>query len=818
MESRKLHKVVNLCADLLWWLSLVITFEEYKTLILEVLNRDLDENSAQHDGVGHASSDVLMLVAGPGSGKTTVLVLRALRHVLVDDILPENILITTFTKKAAKELRTRWLDWGNSFLNALSANSHFQERIHQLDLNRCRIDTLDSIAQQALTENRLPGQLAPVVAEGAASKLLLKRFSFNTVYNAHQNELDQLFSRYTFEGDPPRNRGEALSVAKTLCERLTQDLVNLQSFGGCSSAHQLIVNILTEYQTRLRETNLFDFAFLELELLQRLRDATLREWSSNIHALLIDEYQDTNPLQEAIYFEIISASSPAVTIVGDDDQSMYRFRGGSVELFTQFGARCSGTTGRQIRRVDMIANYRSREEIVSFYNRHITEDPNFNAARILPSKPQVVSQRGLGGMPVLGLFRPDQNALATALSSWLEQLFTERRVVLNNGQENYELNVPVEGNLGDCVLLAHTVEEVKYNRFNRETEIKFPGLFRHEMLNRELQVFNPRGRALRIITPVQQLLGLLLLCLDPDEELIQQPNKNSNDKIRPTNEARFFLDEWRSVANSFINQNPHPHSRGGLRGFVQRWQNVSRGNHDDDFPVDWPVLELIFKLITWMPNFQNDPEHQVWLEAITRTVSSAGIVSPYGMKILQNGLHCRLSRQSFIRDALLPIAEDEVEVDEDIMPSVPRSYLQVMTIHQAKGLEFPLVIVDVGSHFTGNYPKQAFTRFPRNPSNVVLLEDDVEPHLPSPLRGARAPLDRSFDDLTRLYYVAYSRPQSVLMLVGCESCLKYGTGTKLTGAIPNVALGWHRDNTWPWRQAYNGRRRPIQVEPPFLLI
>ncbi|AFY67265.1 UvrD-helicase domain-containing protein [Geitlerinema sp. PCC 7407] len=792
----------------------MISFEAYKNLIRETLNRDLEGNSAQHDGVGHESNDVLMLVAGPGSGKTTVLVLRALRHVLVDDILPEHILITTFTKKAAKELRTRWLDWGNAFLNALSANPHFQERIHQLDLNRCRIDTLDSIAQQALTENRLPGELAPVVAEGATSKLLLKRFSFRSVYDMHQNELDELFSRYTFEGDPPRNRGEALSVAKTLCERLVQDLVNLQSFSGDSSAHQYIVDILTAYQTRLRETNLFDFAFLELELLQRLRNVTLCEWSSDIQALLIDEYQDTNPLQEAIYFEIISASAPVVTMVGDDDQSMYRFRGGSVELFTQFGERCSDATGRQTRRIDMVANYRSFDEIVDFYNRHITGDPNFNSARISPPKPEVISQRGSGGMPVLGLFRANPNDLAVSLASWLSQLFTERSLTISRGEERYELNVTPEGDLGDCVLLAHSVEEAKY-KYNRqqrigETETRFAGLFRDGMLDEGLQIFNPRGRALRTITSVQQILGLLLLCLDPDGDLV--------DQVFPTNEARFFLNEWKNRANTLIAQNPYPSDNGGLGNFVQTWQRVSRGNINPDFPPDWPVLELIFKLIAWMPSFQNDPEHQVWLEAITRTVSSAGIASPYGMKILQNGSHCRLSRQSFIRDALLPIAEDEVDVDEDIMPSVPRNYLQLMTIHQSKGLEFPLVIVDVGSHFTRNHHKQAFRRFPQNSSNVVVMEDDVEAHLASPLRGGRDPLDRSFDDLVRLYYVAYSRPQSVLILVGCESCLTYGRGAQFSGSIPNVALGWNRDGTWPWRQPFAGRRRPIQVEPPLLLI
>jgi DNA helicase-2/ATP-dependent DNA helicase PcrA len=240
--------------------------------------------------------------------------------------------------------------------------------------------------------------------------------------------------------------------------------------------------------------------------------------------------------------------------------------------------------------------------------------------------------------------------------------------------------------------------------------------------------------------------------------------------------------------------------------------------HDNDFPPDWPVLELIFKLITWIPGFQNDPEHQVWLEAITRTVASAGMASPYGMQILKIGDHRDRSRESFIRDALLPISENEVEVDEDIMPSVPRNRLQLMTIHQSKGLEFPLVIVDVGSHFRTNHHTQAFLRFPNEPSNVVVMEDDVEPHLTAPLRSSRNPMDRTFDDLARLYYVAFSRPQSVLMLIGCENCLKYGTERSSTGAIPNIALGWARDGTWPWRQPVVGRRRPIRVNPPMLLI
>lgn len=101
----------------------------------------------------------------------------------------------------------------------------------------------------------------------------------------------------------------------------------------------------------------------------------------------------------------------------------------------------------------------------------------------------------------------------------------------------------------------------------------------------------------------------------------------------------------------------------------------------------------------------------------------------------------------------MPIAENTVEIDEDILPSVQRNRLQIMTIHQAKGLEFPMVIVDVGTRFRSSHAAQSFLRFPKSPSSVVIEEDDVEPHLPGSLRGHRRQMERTFDELARLYYV-----------------------------------------------------------------
>ena len=791
----------------------MISNERFLDLVRSLIDIDLQDpfNREQLDAVCHAEDAVLQIVAGPGSGKTTVLILRALRFVLVDDILPEQILITTFTRKAARELRTRWLDWGTVLCDAIALD----HSLEHIDLNRCRIDTLDSIVQETLTDFRPPGHVAPILADETASILSFKRRVFQSAYQNEGNKaiLDDLLGRYTFDRNPPRNQGEAIKTAKSLLDRLTQDRVNIDEYAKVGRAEETVAGTLEAYRAICKETNVFDFTLLEEHFLDRLSSGQLNDWTNGLRALFVDEYQDTNPLQEAIYFSIVNSGQVSTTIVGDDDQSMYRFRGGSVELFTDFAIRCRKATSRGTKRVDMVRNFRSHPEVVEFFNSHIENDPEFQPARIDPPKPSVIPKKQRSEIPVLGMFRPDKEALAADLAKFLNALAEHQEIPLDGTGRRIQL--AREGALGDAVFLAHTVEEVKYDRFTRSSEYRFPYLLRRAMNCFGLEVFNPRGLALRSIPDVQRLLGLLILCVDPYNSIVED--------IGTTSEAKHYLNAWRREARVFASNNPTPSDGHGLMGFIKNWQSVALGNASEDFPSEWPVLELVFKLISWMPDFQSKPEHQVWLEAIARVIASVAAASPYNMQLFQNTVskdqrvHVDRSRESLVRDALVPIAEDEVQVDEDIMPSVPRDWLPFMTIHQAKGLEFPLVIVDVGSRFKRNHHTQRFLRYPDCISNVTQAEDDVEPFLSAPLRGNREALDRTFDDLVRLYYVAYSRPQSVLMLVGLENCLRYGKEDSLTsGAIPNVALGWRRDGSWPWRQEYTGKRPPVKIEPtPF---
>jgi DNA helicase-2/ATP-dependent DNA helicase PcrA len=196
------------------------------------------------------------------------------------------------------------------------------------------------------------------------------------------------------------------------------------------------------------------------------------------------------------------------------------------------------------------------------------------------------------------------------------------------------------------------------------------------------------------------------------------------------------------------------------------------------------LLELIFTLTTWFPFFQRDPEGQVYLEAIARTIAEAGQMSSYGARLVFDPQqHADNSIREAIRTVFEPIAQGVIDLDEEIMPYVPRNYFPIMTIHQAKGLEFPLVIVDVGSDFRTDHPSQQRFRAPQGGDSVHNVERNVSAHCPiGPLRTGRADLDRAWDDLRRLYFVAYSRPENVLLLVGLMRVIQ-------ANPLPCIAAG-----------------------------
>jgi DNA helicase-2/ATP-dependent DNA helicase PcrA len=765
-------------------------------------------NANQQACVLHDPRMPLMIVAGPGTGKTTVLVLRALRLVFVDGLMPEEIILTTFTKKAAAEIRARLIEWGLALLAHLQttpppgAQPTFTAWLDRIDINRFVTGTLDSICEDALGRYRDPLDTPAVVIEGfVANAMLLREGLFPA--GAHTNRaLAAYLSTFTFNRTPPSNLGDTLTVARTLIDRFVHDQVDLGAYRTGlphTAGRDCIADAATGYWNALSAESRLDFALLEQAFLMRLRSGRLARMVAGIRALLVDEYQDTNPLQESIYFELVRLCNATFTIVGDDDQSLYRFRGATIELFRDFVARFAGSMPGMPppSQITLVDNYRSTPEIVQFFNVFLTNDSAFAPARVQPPKAPIVATIQSNGLRVLGMFRPDAATLAGDMSDFLWAIFRGAGYAVPRTTISITRDRP-SGDFGDAVVLSHTVNEFAGSFGGGTPRERLPRLVRQNFAARGLGVFNPRGRALRDIPEVQSLLGTMLECIDPRGAIQGTFNLRA--------EAFRYLDQWRTAAQQFIATNPMPVRPHALSAFVRAWQTRT-SQTTAQWPDEWPLLELCFKLLAWLPLLRDDPEGQVYLEAVTRAIAQAATFSSYRSTIVHGRVpHADNSVKSAIRDIFAPIAEGDVDVDEEIMPSVPRDRLCFMTIHQAKGLEFPLVIVDVSSDYRTNHRTQRFRRFPIVPSVVQEMEDDLAPYSAiGPLRTARPPLSRTFDDLVRLHYVAYSRPEAVLLLVGLDTSLQYNS------SIQNVATAWRADGTWGWQSPVPPGRPPAQA-------
>jgi DNA helicase-2/ATP-dependent DNA helicase PcrA len=257
------------------------------------------------------------------------------------------------------------------------------------------------------------------------------------------------------------------------------------------------------------------------------------------------------------------------------------------------------------------------------------------------------------------------------------------------------------------------------------------------------------------------------------------------------------FDEWRIAARSYVKSDPNPRKPISLSKFVRHWQTrtpLLSGTKRWEVPI----AQLAYTLLTWIQSMQQDIESLVHLEAVLRTITESGSFSKNEGNF-RHGSKSSLSYES-VKDALwhtfMPLASGAIEVNEDLYDTLAPDRFNIMSIHQAKGLEFPLVVVDVGSEFKRAHPAQAFKRFPRRPSKDCEMEDDLRPF--SPLgRPTRSGLDRTFDDLVRRYFVAFSRAQDVLLLVGLDSTLS------LEKPVQNVATGWTRGNEWAWKGLKN---------------
>ena len=542
---------------------------------------------------------------------------------------------------------------------------------------------------------------------------------------------------------------------------------------------------------------------------------------------MIDEYQDTNLIQEDIYFTIAKSAlenDGNITVVGDDDQSLYRFRGATVDLFTNYQKRVKDKLSIDVEEINLTTNYRSTENIINHCNQFAELDREYQKARV-ENKPKIIAPDfDRDKMPILGMFRNNPEMLARDLSRLIDNLVnkgeSEIKVLQVLDEEYYK---KVNGNINIANLQKIKQESIKAGKNEEKIKIKLDSdygsasdiailsyspkemqygnrSFLHHLrknlkrLRKPIEMFNPRGIDLQEIDVVAIFCGLILECIDPEGSI------QNSDKTIP-NLARRNMIRWRFKAKDYIKLNPEPHEPISLNDFVTRWQlrrpyPESINGIEQHWPKNASLMELAYKLTTWIEELQDDVEGIVYLEAITKSITQTGFFNDYHSNIsFKTPIDERESVLEAIWNIFIPLSTGGVSIDESLLETLPDDRINVLSIHQSKGLEFPLVIVDVGSRFKTNDIRTQRLRFPKTLPDKKTIEDTIRQH--SILgESERSEKDRSFDDLTRLYFVAFSRAESVLLLIGLNSAIEGYNKKNDHFDIPNIALGWSRDEKY----------------------
>ena len=755
------------------------------------LRRNIEANREQYDIIT-SEGESIKVVAGPGSGKTTVIVLRILKAIYVEGMNPDQIMATTFTRKAASELKSRILSWGEGlrkfFLDDPKMDNSQRTHIQRLNFDSIVTGTIDSISESIMSDYRQPDKNPPILIERFVARTFMMRELHFKITEEERIIFQQEHDSISPDMKKMRNAKDKISFLLEIHSRLAENLIPVEEI---ADRLPIISKIIMGFRNTLKERLYVDFPALETSFLEFIKSSDSEEFKSKIRLLLIDEYQDTNVLQEKIYLNLgkkVVSNGGYIIVVGDDDQSIFRFRGSRVFLFSDLETR-SESFGICFKTAFLSTNYRSSPSIVRFCNDFSLLDSKYQTVRVREKPQMSIGRDECDDYPIFGIFRDTVRELSEDLARLVHQFVTNGFFEFDTEDGKHWIFEGKNQSAADLVLLCNSPVDLSSGGNER-----LPLCLRTRLRAMEppINVFNPRGTAIGNSSNVSILCGTLLECLDPDGAVLSE--------LIISDEIRRTITDWRRDATRFIPNAP-PFKSCTLNEYVRSWREgrpyPSRGKWDKD---EVAVLDIIYNILSWIPEMHNDAEGMVYLESICRTVNSAMQISYYDSKIkFDENTHLPLERtvKELYETIIIPLADGLVEIDEELLFTVPlEDRLNIMSIHQSKGLEFPITIVDVSSDFKTDHRTQRMMRFPEKLDNTACIEDLLR-NYSAELWSDRGGLDSIFDDIIRKYFVSFSRSQDVLILVGLMPSIVSGT------KIKNIATGWDRDRNWAWNRLQN---------------
>lgn len=725
-------------------------------------------NRQQRDAILHTEGP-LLLTAGPGSGKTRVLLWRTLNLIVFHEVPPEEIFLGTFTEKAALQLR-------EGLTAYLSNATELTKRAY--DLSRMPIGTVHSICRRILADRRFSrGRMRPgnvgLVDELDQYFIVLDRWNELLDAGGFEREGNETISEY-LAGRRSKSRHGAVGAMISLFNRFSEECLDPDRVAR-ATRDPVLKKLLRMYRA-YRELEITDLSLLQQAALEHCRAS---EGTSQIlRHVIVDEYQDTNHVQESIFFHL-AGGHRNLCVVGDDDQALYRFRGSTVENLVEFEDRCREKLSRSPRTINLGKNYRSQRAIVRFYSDFI-QHPHFDWSK----GPGKKGAYRVESKKIVANSKDDAPAVVASAPAHPDDVCAEVAALIRRLLD--------EGKVSDPNQVAFLYPSLKSEQVKRMITA---------LEKKDLEVYAPRAGQFLDVPEALDMFGVLLVLfggpaggaaspgMQPFFEWVKRAHSHGKAIVREDRALAAFIKERqeqieraiadrellvaavgeknledqltesmvaRIVAVKKLSPRATGYLRRGLRRLIDARRQAGRPLTvgyvvNRVTTLDWGVLDIFYEL-TGFDHFRRafelatkgDEGPVCNLALITKYVArfqarSGAVLSAY---FLDGGKFVRTFFNSFVY-ALWRRGESEYEDADD---PFPKGRIPFLTVHQAKGLEFPVVVL-------GN---------PRKSETVQEIERIVRPLLD---RRQGEPLDRiATFDVARMFYVALSRPKNLLVL------------------------------------------------------
>ena len=658
-------------------------------------------NESQREAIT-STNGPLLIIAGPGTGKTFTLVQRAVFLIQKKRVSPENIMLAAFTDKAANEIVTR-------------ITQELSRREISADTGAMYSGTFHAICEKILKE----------YAEFTG---MLKNFrvldDFDHAYAIMQNMkkfsgIPGLLDALTTKGKWD-NSCELRDCINTLSEELAdpEELMrdskpSVRALGHAMKIHDEI----------LADSNSLSWSALLVETYKLLRDnpEILADLQSKVKYIMVDEYQDTNYVQEQIAL-MIAGEGKNICAAGDDDQSIYRFRGAEVRNILEFPGRFGKNECRIVR---LMLNYRSRPGIIDFFSAWMNDTGKFFAWENFRHEKKLEAFRDAGKSPsVMRL------AGINDKNEWHEKILHLLTALKDSGK------------LTDYSQVAFIFRSVK------TPDVKALSQFLEE---HNISVYSPRSNMFFQRGEVKFAIGCMILIF-PEYLKALDSGAFIYNGVEPAHIA--YYKSCVDSVRKYINRPEYS----ALKKHI-----ITKRNHHAKLTgyTGYTYSDMIYELFAYEP-FKHALDKEITASVkdlrparnLSRLIES---VRHYEHSYNINNIHKKYMGSQFTMMMniymrfMLDEGKDEYESVDDV---IPPGHVAFMTIHQAKGMEFPIVFAD------------SLWSYPRDDSGSEIMRYISQKYYRRP---EFEPSDRvKYFDFWRLYYVAFSRAQDLLILTCCE--------------------------------------------------